>query len=515
MDATNSVLLGREIEKLAKISPTGKVDVIAHSLGGLIAKKYVLENENPKIGKLVFLGVPNLGAPLAGRALIAGTDFGVFGLNPQELKKISQNMPAAYDLLPSKNYFSVRESWLRVVKETERWGISDGKYLDWAQSRIYLAGAGANNAAIINAINLHSDEFDGDNIYEIMADKGIDSYNIVGCRAATFSTLLDMQDKDGVHRHYDYFEFANGDDTVPFESANRRLAKDKNTFYVRDAKHGQMPSANGIRQKIAGIISQNNILLPNNKIITRDQLINDHRLCRLLGIALRIDSPLAIKITDQDGNIIENVVGVGPKNEIPGAMFEINDGKKFVYLPQNEDQQYQIILQGEDDGFFTLTARAVKDDILQEPQVFSLLPVSKNLSGVVELTDQETIIKIDNDGDGAIDQTFSQDEVFTIGELIADFDRYVAAGLIKKPQRAIIAAQLKILQKEFAVLEKLQANNRLPQKAKIAAIAASRRLINRQIDLLVKEIQLMANRKTVSKEVAQALASGLERVRPK
>ena len=515
IDITNSVLLARQIEELAKISPTGRVDVIAHSLGGLIAKKYVLENGIPKIGKLVFLGVPNLGAPLAGRALIAGTDFGVFGLNPQELKKISQNMPAAYDLLPSKSYFSAKGSWLRIVKETDRSGISESKNFDWTQTQIYLAGAGANNIAITNAANIHSDEFDGDAIHEIMASKNIDSYNIAGCRSATFSTLLDMQDKKGVHRHYDFFEFANGDDTVPFESANRKLAKDENTFYVRDAKHGQMPSAAGIRQKIAGIISGNNISLPNNKIITRDQLLNDYRLCRLMGIALRIDSPLAIEVLDQDGNIIENVTGVGPKNEIPGAMFEANNGKKFVYLPQNEDQQYKIKLQGEGDGFFTLTARAVTDDTLQEPRVFSLLPVSKNLSGEIELSDQETTIKIDNDGDGAVDQTFSQDEVFTIGELIADFNRYVAAGLIKKPQSLVILAQLKILQKEFAVLEKSQSNNRLSQNAKTAILAAQRALINRQIDLLIKEIQAMTNRGVVGQEVARALLSGLERVKPR
>ena len=515
MDVTNSVLLGRRIEELAKISPTGKVDVIAHSLGGLIAKKYVLENGNPQIGKLVFLGVPNLGAPLAGRGLIAGTDFGVFGLNPQELKKISQNMPAAYDLLPTENYFSAKGSWVRILKETDRWGVNETQNLDWTQTRIYLAGAGASNTALTNAANLHSDEFDADAIYEIMANKSIDSYNIAGCRSATFSTLLDMQNKTGVHQYYDYFEFANGDDTVPFESANRKLAKDENTFYVRDAKHGQMPSAAGIRQKIAGIISQNNIPLPNNKIITRAQLLENERLCRLLGIALRIDSPLAIKVTDQDGNIIEDVAGVGPKNEIPGAMFEINNGKKFVYLPQNENQQYQISLQGEGDGFFTLTARAVEDDLLQEPRVFSLLPVSKNLSGGIELNGQETIIKIDNDGDGEIDQTISQDETFTINELMADFNRYVAAGLIKNPQRTVILAQLKLLQKEFAAREKLQANGRLPQKAKTAAIAAAGRLINRQIDLLAKEIQLMAKRGTVGQEIAQALLSGLERVRIK
>jgi hypothetical protein len=61
----------------------------------------------------------------------------------------------------------------------------------------------------------------------------------------------------------------------------------------------------------------------------------------------------------------------------------------------------------------------------------------------------------------------------------------------------------------------LQADNRLPQKAKTAAIAAAGRLINRQIDLLAKEIQLMAKRGTVGQEIAQALLSGLERVRIK
>jgi len=143
------------------------------------------------------------------------------------------------------------------------------------------------------------------------------------------------------------------------------------------------------------------------------------------------------------------------------------------------------------------------------------LPVSKNLSGGIELNGRETIIKIDNDGDGEIDQTISQDETFTIAELMADFNRYVAAGLIKNPQRTVILAQLKLLQKEFAALEKLQADNRLPQKAKTVAIAAAGRLINRQIDLLAKEIQLMAKRGTVGQEIAQALLSGLERVRIK
>ena len=55
---TNSVLLKEKIDDLAKNSPTGKVDVIAHSLGGLVTKQYIINNDNPKIDKLIFVGVP-------------------------------------------------------------------------------------------------------------------------------------------------------------------------------------------------------------------------------------------------------------------------------------------------------------------------------------------------------------------------------------------------------------------------------------------------------------------------
>jgi len=57
---TNAILLGNEIERLSKKSPTGKVNIIAHSLGGSVVKKYIIDTVDSKIDKLVFLGVPNL-----------------------------------------------------------------------------------------------------------------------------------------------------------------------------------------------------------------------------------------------------------------------------------------------------------------------------------------------------------------------------------------------------------------------------------------------------------------------
>ncbi len=509
-DIANSDLLAKRIARLAEISPTGKVDVIAHSLGGLIAKKYVADYGQPKIGKLVFAGVPNLGAPLAGRALISGTDFGVFGLNPAELKKIAQNMPAAYDLLPSEQYFSKKGSWIRKVKPAAIWGINQTEELDYLQTRLYLAGAGTNNTATNRAIGLHSD-LDDMTADDFLA-KGIDSYNIAGCKSAVFSTLSDWVNADGVHIRYDFFAIANGDDTVPFESANLALASDANTFYAPETKHGQMPSFDGARQKIASIITGGNIAVPNNKIITRAQLLANDKLCKLYGTTIKIESPLAIKITDNFGNVIEDVGNVGPKNEIPGAAFDVDGEKKYVYLPQGNGQEYQIDLQGTGQGTFTLTAQAIENDIPQEPRVFFAIPVDKNLRGILEIGEQETVLEIDGGGDGEYEQKFAQDDVFTIDELISDFDRFAARGLIKTPQKIILAAQFAILRNQFEALEKTQAR-KLPANAKMAMIKAREKIINKHIDLVIKEIQRMAGRNNIDEAIAVLLINGLERIK--
>lgn len=512
-DITNSDLLAERIEDLAEISPTGEVDVIAHSLGGLIVKKYVKENSGPRIGKLVFVGVPNLGAPLAGRALIAGTDFGVFGLNPGELKKIAQNMPAAYDLLPSKQYFSAKGPWIHRIKTTGILGINQTEELNYTQTRLYLAGTGTNSAAINQAISLHSDLDDMD--ADDFSVKGIDTYNIAGCKSAVFSQLSDWVNQNGTHNHYEFFNIANGDDTVPFESANLYLASDDNTFYAPETKHGQMPSFNGVRQKVIGIVSGNDVPVPENKIITRPQLLANDKLCKLYGTTIKIESPLAIKITDNFGNVIEDVENVGPKNEIPGAAFEVIDGKKFVYLPQGNNQEYEIELQGTGQGLFTLITQAIENDIPKEPRVFAAIPVNQSLQGVLEVDEGQTVLEIDTDGDGTIDQTLTRgdESAVSIDSIIADINVYYKNGQIKnKITKNLLLAQLKAIKFQLNALEKLEANNKLPARTKSKLTEAMGRIINKQIDLLVKKIRKMTDRE-IEKVVAETIIEKLKNLK--
>ncbi len=504
MDVTNSVLLGRKIDELAKKSPTGKVDVIAHSLGGLIAKKYVLENENPQINKLVFVGVPNLGAPVAVKALLAGHDFKIFGLNPGEIKKIAQNMPAAYDLLPAKGYYVQKGSYL-TISTPSMTGPEQIKPLNYEESLVHLGVLGLNTEALVNAKNFHSTEFD----YFNANSKNIDVYNIAGCKSSTFRGIIDHQTFNLTHSSYAADRKPlSGDNTVPFESADSIAADNGKKFYFTKVEHGKMPSYNGIRQKIANIITDVDYSSYAN-LITHDQLASDKSLCQLSGDYISVHSPLEIFVADAAGNV---VLGKDADDnihyEIPGAGFEIIGDKKYVFLPDNDCQNCRINLRGTDDGTFTLIRQKIENDEAVSDQIFENIPVSENLIGGLEIDEDEIVLKLDNDGNGSVDQILTRG--ITLDSIATDIESYYQTGEIKnKITKTLLLTQLKALKLQFVALERLQANNKLSAKTKTALIKAAQVAINKQIDLLIKEIQIAQKQRKITAVASQSLIGKL------
>ena len=81
-------------------------------MGGLVAKEYLAGLSDASfVDKLILLGAPQLGSPLAFKDLNYGDNLGfqipvlnLDILNHDEVKKITQNMPSLYDLLPSRAY---------------------------------------------------------------------------------------------------------------------------------------------------------------------------------------------------------------------------------------------------------------------------------------------------------------------------------------------------------------------------------------------------------------------------
>jgi pimeloyl-ACP methyl ester carboxylesterase len=107
------VYLSDLVQQLASTSPTGKVTIIGHSNGGLVAKALGVELQKagklPLVDRVIMVGTPQLGTPLAIGTLLHGDDQAlVNGLiaRSDTVRAASLTMPGPYDLLPSSAYFN-------------------------------------------------------------------------------------------------------------------------------------------------------------------------------------------------------------------------------------------------------------------------------------------------------------------------------------------------------------------------------------------------------------------------
>jgi pimeloyl-ACP methyl ester carboxylesterase len=113
-NATNADRLAHYIECVQQFYPGTKVNIVAHSMGGLLARRYILDHpDNHYVNALITIGSPFLGAPKAIYALETG-DFldaaqHIAVVSQPTLKSIVGSFPGAAQLLPSSSYYQMGE----------------------------------------------------------------------------------------------------------------------------------------------------------------------------------------------------------------------------------------------------------------------------------------------------------------------------------------------------------------------------------------------------------------------
>jgi triacylglycerol esterase/lipase EstA (alpha/beta hydrolase family) len=377
---TNSDLLKEKIAEILAQTGAEKIDVIAHSNGGLVVKKYVMENaDNHKINKAIFVGVPNTGSVKSVKALVVGDNMGVsfanLGLSESEMKKISQNLPVSYDLLPSQEYYKDAGSFVSLI--TGKVGNTTKNDLDYAEFETYLSDKNFNSTAITNSENLHTENFDN---YDLRT-AGIDLYNIAGCKSATLTNFVESQVTDSLGNKnvaYGNVELKTGDGTVPVISAVNLPVDSVKQYYVLKTDHSNLLSSDGSRQEIVNLISGSNLSVSN-------KVTQDYEKCTLNGKIISIFSPVDISVADQNGNQLKLADDRSITNQILGSDFEIWDDHKFVFLPTDENQNYTISLQGTDTGTATIKTQQVSGDTAGNTEVFSNILVTNQLTGQINL----------------------------------------------------------------------------------------------------------------------------------
>lgn len=417
---SNVDILRQKIEAIRVLTGSDKVDIIAHSTGGLVVKKYAMDYPTDNhIGKAVFVGVPNLGAPKATKVLLQGDNFGIPFLADQEMKKISENLPVSYDLSPSNEYLTKNGSYVTTV--TTESGNFLIKNLDFSQMAGFLTEHNLNSQASANANALHSSSFDNFDLRTV----GVDSYSIVGCKSGTLGNLTEYRNVSGngaISTNGYTTNDITGDGTVPMASADSVPANDSNIFYAIKANHGKMLSANGIRQKIVNIIASTTLSVGNG-IIAKSDLNNDPSKCRLSGHWFGIFSPVAIEIVGQNGNRAGIASDGSIQNDIPGADYQVLGEHKFVFVPTDENQTYTINLQGTGNGVFTLKDQTIANDAPVQTAIWGNVPVTADSTGQLTLNGSggSNIATLSFDQNGSGQSQIIKPSIIAEGNLPDDF----------------------------------------------------------------------------------------------
>lgn len=399
---------------------TGKVNIIAHSQGGLVTKKLLMDVPayDAKINKLIFVGVPNLGAPKAAKVLLYGDNmdisFASMGLNPDEVKKISQNMPSVYQLLPGREYFKYVNGYLGKVTDLgTNVPVAHVETLNYNDSLQYLKDQGMNPALVDISNSFHNSAFDNFDF----SSSTIQAYNIIGCQQPTLGKIL-MRPGG----HFQIFPTA-GDGTVPIFSADN--IPGSSTYYALDSSHASMLSHDGIRDQII------NILEGNTANATAD-ITNTISQCRFNGTAVSVHSPVEMHIYDELGRHVGPLSDGSIEVAIKGANYDTIEEQKFAFIPQGHTYTVKLIAIG--NGSFDFYSSKILDGTISKSAYYSKIPISASSKVNIDLNDNnDQTIKLDSDGDMVIDAIISPSSIINKNQF-DDFISPITAVRLKGAQ---------------------------------------------------------------------------------
>ncbi len=346
-NASSSIELKNKIDEVKDICKCGKVDIVAHSMGGLVARQYV-ENGNYEndIDQLIFLATPQRGASKAylmwdggevgfkpldefrERIFKLEAEFSGYGSVYLYISKLP--MKSVQELLPTYDYLRDKSTMaLRV-------------YPNNYPRNLFLEDL--NNPIKLSKLN-------GLKITNIIADAGasstINNFRVVENKG------IDGEWEHGYPEHYampftDHgLEYGLGDETVP-----DRSNKDFNGWpnIIINTNHDNIATD---AQKV--VIKELTGTEPANEI--RNNIFKKF-------LMIRIFSPADFRITAPDGRLLGKDFATNqPINQIQGAFYSgFDNGIEFAVIPDPIEGDYKVDLMGTGNGEYKLSASYIDDN---------------------------------------------------------------------------------------------------------------------------------------------------------
>lgn len=314
-----------------------KVDIVAHSMGGLVARQYI-ENDQylDDVDQLITLGTPHNGSPKAYFTWENGS-FGQISVWNQfaeiffEVKAVHEGYASRFELVRFLPIASVQEllpiySYIREA--------SDGEI------RPYPTGYPYND--LLDSLS---------QVAKLERLKKVEFTNIVGNLSADTSTVnvIRVQGfgepgeewEHGKPEGHDLpfgdrgMEYGEGDGTVPLSSAKDILA---DLELELNATHNNLPTA--AARQVYQVLTGDDGFTGVDPLEINSMLVAS------------VYSPIDIQIISPSGKRIGKNFGTEEEyNEIPLAFYTGFDTEnEFITIPNPEDGEYRILIQGTDEG---------------------------------------------------------------------------------------------------------------------------------------------------------------------
>ncbi|MDP2586038.1 MAG: alpha/beta fold hydrolase, partial [Candidatus Levybacteria bacterium] len=387
ISSTND-FLDEVIQQIKTQTGSEKVDIVAHSMGGLVARNYIADaSKASNVRKLFTIGTPHLGSVKLLKILRFGDYFGpsfLFGLislSPDEARDIAQNFIGSFELIPSKKYFDFYSN--EDNQHPYPYRTEDGG-LDYNQIKDLLTGLNHNTSLFTPAETFHN--LDG----LLSNTNGVDVTLVVGSGKNTLGQIIEEKNhKDAL--------YINGDGTVPLLSASLIdykkslvLLGSAKVFYTNQ-NHGELVGSGSALNLVKNIL-EGNEQLPDGASTHPYSLSN--------GWLFSKHSPVDMSIYDSENNHTGPTAD-GFEANIPGSSYETLDDAAFIFIPDNGT--YNIKFEATDNGSFDFKIRKFENETLSKEILYDDVPLT--ISTKAELafdtsSSQNPIMYLDEDGNG-------------------------------------------------------------------------------------------------------------------
>ena len=464
--ATSTPYIIQELKKLSASSRNnGKVTIIAHSNGGLVAKallKRLQDTNDPlleRIDVVIFVAVPQTGTANALGAVLHGYDQGIpknwapLFLSPQVAREFSYNDPMAHHLLPSAAYFNGEGAAIQTPLATFNDGAATQMFINRYGAMIdnstelkdFLLGregrplaiaGNLNEPAVLRAGLLSYGETVHQSLDAWTPPSHITVHEIAGWGEDTMAGIIYDNDRKCVARtawictqykdtlRYKPDLIVDGDGTVVAPSSlamststeqvkrwwvnlEQFNADHRPTIVIPNVNHASILEVSELRSFIEHIVvaTSSTISLPD---YIRDAIPPTRKQNRLRFF---LHSPLMLSATDAIGNEISAATST-----IPDARYKLFGEVQYISVPASSTPT--LHLDGYAEGSFTLEVQEVQGDVVTATTTFLGIPNATTTTAQMSFSDGTIAnaepLMVDIDADGDTDITLQS----KIGEIV-------------------------------------------------------------------------------------------------